>query len=134
MANDATIGYILGIVSLIALVLLLVAIMGRKMSEGLCTPIKSSTMANLTHRTIASTPKTSNETYSHTVDSEYGGVLSSHEESQCQTNAQANEFIEKFFAENNFKQEFSTTQYENVGLISKYYATSSEFYRSSHRN
>ena len=137
MANDATIGIILGIVSLIVFVLLLVAIMGRKMSEGLCTPIKSSkssTMANPTHRTIASTPKTSNETYSHTVNSEYGGVLSSHEESQYQTNAQANEFIEKFFAENNFKQEFSTTQYENVGLISKYYATSSEFYSSSHRN
>jgi hypothetical protein len=131
MVNDVAIGFILGIVSLLALVLLLVAIIGRKMSEGSCTPIKSfksSTMANLNHRTIASTPKTSNETYTHTVNSEYGNASSSYEESQYQTNAQANEFIE-----NNFKQEFSMTQHENVGLISKYYSTSTGFYSSSYR-
>ena len=55
-----------GIISGIALALLAAAIGARKCSDGLCVPVKAEkarTVANMQHSVIASTSKTTNETY-----------------------------------------------------------------------
>ena len=136
MNADATLGLILGIISLIALVLLLLSIMGRKLSQGLCVPSKSSkslSMANLNHRTIASTPKTTNETYSTDLNRVYEDASSKYESSRYQSNHNANEFVEEFFTEN-FKQESSVAQHEKVNLISKFSTATTNFYSNSYIN
>ena len=126
-------GYILGMISLVALALFLMASLGRKMSQGLCVRVnnsKSSSMANLSHRVIASTPKTTNETYSNI---EYEDSSRSFESSLYQKSARENEFVEEFFTEN-FKHESSVLQRENVDFISKYSTVTTNFYSNSYQN
>ena len=130
---DAMLGFILGITSLVALALLLMASLGRKMSQGLCVRVKnskSSSMENLNHRMIASTPKTANETLQNI---EYENPPHSFESTLYQKSARENEFVEEFFTEN-FKQESSVSQRENVDFISKYSTLTTNFYSNSYRN
>jgi len=63
---ETPIGLILGIISGILLALLAAAIGARKCADGLCVPVKAEkprTLANIQHSVIASTSKTTNETY-----------------------------------------------------------------------
>ena len=62
---ETPIGLILGIISGILLALLAAAIGARKCADGLCVPVKEKprTLANIQHSVIASTSKTTNETY-----------------------------------------------------------------------
>ena len=104
--ETSTIGLILGIISCTLLLLVYLVVFSRKASQNSCTPSKSmsSNSENVWHQTMASTPRTSYETYPFNKLNTNEGISNT---LQDQNIIQSNEEYLKEHFEERFDHEFN---------------------------